>query len=134
MDPNNYDMASQLGGPSKSIAVFKGNIRPLHDRVIVREMNFGEMKTKAGLIIMSDDGKNHGIKPRWGKIYAIGHENKEEYKVGDWLLIEHGRWTRGYNVELPDEDEVVILRTVDTDGILAWQHEEPDSGWIGDIT
>ena len=59
MDPNNYDMASQLGGPSKSIAVFKGNIRPLHDRVIVREMNFGEMKTKAGLIIMSDDGKNH---------------------------------------------------------------------------
>ena len=134
MDPNNYDMASQLGGPSKSITVYKGSIRPLHDRVIVREMNFGEMKTHGGLIITSDDGKNHGIKPRWGQIYAKGHENKDEYEVGDWLLIEHGRWTRGYNVELPNEDDVAILRTVDTAGILAWQHEEPDQGHVGNLT
>ena len=30
--------------------------------MFVEEMNFGEMKTKAGLIIMSDDGKDRGIK------------------------------------------------------------------------
>lgn len=123
-----------MGGPPKAITVYKGHITPIHDRVIVRQMHFGEMKTKSGLILTSDDGKNHGIKPRWGKVYAKGHENVDEYNVGDWVLVEHGRWTRGYNMQLPDEEEVAVLRTVEADGILAWQSEEPDTAYISDLT
>ena len=32
----------------------KGSIRPIHNRVIVKNMNFGEQKTAGGIIITSD--------------------------------------------------------------------------------
>ena len=125
------ETVQMMGGPPKPVTVYKGHIRPIHDRVIVRQMHFGEMVTKSGLILGSDDGKEHGINPRWGKVYAKGHENKDEFNVGDWVLVEHGRWTRGFNMELPDEDEVAVLRTVDASGILAYQKEEPNVAYIG---
>ena len=125
------ETVQMMGGPPKPVTVYKGHIRPIHDRVIVRQMHFGEMVTKSGLILGSDDGKELGIKPRWGKVYAKGHENKDEFNVGDWVLVEHGRWTRGFNMELPDEDEVAVLRTVDASGILAYQKEEPNVAYIG---
>jgi len=122
-----------MGGPPRAITVYKGHIKPIHDRVIVRQMHFDEMVTKGGIILPSDDGKSHGVKPRWGKVYAKGHENKDEFEVGDWVLVEHGRWTRGYNMQLPDEEEVAVLRTVEAEGILAWQKEDPDNAYLGDM-
>ena len=55
-----------MGGPPRAITVYKGHIKPIHDRVIVRQMHFDEMVTKGGIILPSDDGKSHGVKPRWG--------------------------------------------------------------------
>ena len=55
--------------------MIKGRLTPIRDHVIVEEMNFGEQKTKAGLIILSDDGIDRGIRPRWGRVYAKGREN-----------------------------------------------------------
>ena len=126
---SNVDM-EDMGGPAKPVTIYKGHIRPLHDRVIVREMHFGEMKTQGGIILTHDDGKDRGIKPRWGKVYAKVHENKDEFEVGDWILVEHGRWTRGFNMQLPDEDEVCVLRTIDPTGIIGYQKEEPDMAYI----
>ena len=122
-----------MGGPPRAITVYKGHVRPIHDRVIVRQMNFDEMVTKGGIILPSDDGKSHGVNPRWGKVYAKGHENRDEFEVGDWVLVEHGRWTRGFNMQLPDEEEVAVLRTIEAEGILAWQKEDPDNAYLGDM-
>ncbi|SVB41876.1 uncharacterized protein METZ01_LOCUS194730 [marine metagenome] len=122
-----------MGGPPRAITVYSGHIKPIHDRVIVRQMNFDEMVTKGGIILPSDDGKSHGVKPRWGKVYAKGHENRDEFEVGDWVLVEHGRWTRGFNMQLPDEEEVAVLRTIEAEGILAWQKEDPDDAYLGDM-
>ena len=122
-----------MGGPPRAIPVYSGHIKPIHDRVIVRQMNFDEMVTKGGIILPSDDGKSHGVKPRWGKVYAKGHENRDEFEVGDWVLVEHGRWTRGFNMQLPDEEEVAVLRTIEAEGILAWQKEDPDDAYLGDM-
>ena len=133
MDFSNVDM-EDMGGPPKPVTIYKGHIKPLHDRVIVRQMHFGEMKTRGGIILGADDGKDHGIKPRWGEVYAKGHENNDDYQVGDYILVEHGRWSRGFNMQLPDEEEVVILRTIDVEGILGWQSETPDTGYVGDLT
>ena len=76
-----------------------GTLRPIKNRVIVSDMYFGEQKTKSGLIITADDGKTRGIYPRWGRVHAKGPENNEPYNVGDWILIEHGRWTRSVNID-----------------------------------
>lgn len=101
----------------------KGILKPLRDNVIVSNMNFGPEKTKSGLFIASDDGKTSGIHPRWGKVYAIGPE-QTEVKIGDWILIEHGRWTR--TVELEEENGSILeLRMIETKSILAISEEKP---------
>lgn len=105
--------------------IFKGKITPVLDRVIVTGMYFGEQKTASGLIIRDDDGSTRGIYPRWAQVHAKGHMNTDEYQVGDWILVEHGRWTRGF--KLDEGDGVIEIRMVEAESILGWQSEKPDS-------
>ena len=108
--------------------ITKGKLLPIRDHVIVEEMEFGEQISKGGIIIQSDDGKNMGVKPRWGKVYAVGHKN-DDVKVGDWVLIEHGRWTRGMNVE--DETGTLrVLRRVDKDAIMITSKKKPGDVYV----
>ena len=104
--------------------MIKGKVRPIHGDVLVTDMHFGETKTSGGIIIKSDDAQVHGIKPRWGKVYAKGLENNDPYNVGDWILIEHGRWTRKIKVEDPDDGEIEIQK-VEVESVIAWQNEKP---------
>lgn len=108
----------------------KGKVRPIRNRVIVSDMNFGETTTAGGIIIQSDDGKDRGIKPRWARVVSKGPENNDPYDVGDWILIEHGRWTRGFDVE-NDEGEVQTLRTVEAESILLWSDVQPAENLFG---
>ena len=108
---------------------FKGNLKAIGERVLVSDMYFGEQKTKTGLILRDDDGTTRGIYPRWGKVYSKGERNNDEYQVGDWILIEHGRWTRSVNMET-DTGEVE-LRMIDDTAILAYSKEKPDDVNIG---
>ena len=107
----------------------KGNLNPIGDKVLVRDMYFGEQKTKSGLILRDDDGTTRGIYPRWGRVYAKGPENKEPYEPGDWILVEHGRWTRGVDMEVDGQD--ITVRMVETESILAYSDEKPDDVNIG---
>ena len=104
-------------------------IKAVGNRVIVTDMNFGEQKTKSGLIITSDDGKTRGVYPRWGRVVVKGPKNNDDYEVGDWILIEHGRWTRGLNVEIAGEE--MTIRMVEAESVLATSNEKPDSLMIG---
>jgi co-chaperonin GroES (HSP10) len=103
-------------------------IRALHDDVIVTDMNFGEMVTSGGIVVQSDDAKVHGIKPRWGRVYCVGPE-QTEIKVGQWILIEHGRWTRA--VKIDDGEGEKNIHKVDVDCVLAWSDEKPTDFYIG---
>lgn len=103
-------------------------IRPLNKDVIVHDMDFGEIKTQSGIVIKSDDGKAHGIKPRWGKVYKVGPE-QQDVKEGQWILIEHGRWTR--KVKINDGDGEKEIQKVDVDCILAVSDERPNDAYIG---
>ena len=111
------------------LKVLKGDLKPIHDRVIVTDMHFGEQKTSSGLIISSDDASTRGIYPRWARVFRKGPENTETYNVGDWVLVEHGRWTRGFNVD--NGEEVNELRMVDPEGIIAWSTEKPQDVQFG---
>tara|TARA_B110000503_G_C6911366_1_gene314793 strand:- start:189 stop:566 length:378 start_codon:yes stop_codon:yes gene_type:complete len=100
-----------------------GKIVPLSDKVLISNMNFSGQKTFSGIIIPSDNGKVSGIHPRWGKVFAIGPD-RTDIKVGDWILVEHGRWTRSIEHEL-DTGEKVELRMVDNNAILIAADEPP---------
>lgn len=103
-------------------------VRPIHDHILVKDMDFGEMKTAGGIIIQSDNAKTHGVKPRWAQIYKIGPE-QTEYSVGQWILLEHGRWTRKFKIN--DGENIVEIQRVDIDAILATADERPDDFYIG---
>jgi co-chaperonin GroES (HSP10) len=104
------------------------NLQPLSDNVIVYEMSFEEQKTASGIVLRSDDGKTHGIRPRWAKVYAIGPEQKD-VTVGEWVLIEHGRWTRG--IKIDDGEGEKVIRKVDVAAILASSDQPCTDVYIG---
>lgn len=93
-----------------------GKIIPLHDKVILSDMNFGEMVTAGGLFIPSTDAKRSGVIPRWGKVFAVGPE-QVDVKVGEWVLMEHGRWSRTFEYENTD-GSITELRLADLNGMM----------------
>ena len=103
-------------------------VRAIHDDVIVHNMDMGEMKTAGGLIIQSDDGKAHGVKPRWAQVYCIGPKQKD-VDVGQWVLIEHGRWTR--KVKIHDGESEKEIQKVEVFSILAVSDQRPNDFYIG---
>ena len=102
--------------------VSDSDIHPIGKRVLVYKMRFGDIKTKGGLILLDDDGKEKGIHPRWGQVYAVGAK-QTDVQVGQWVLIAHGRWTRGMLVEKDSVKEEV--RMVDENDILLVSDMEP---------
>jgi co-chaperonin GroES (HSP10) len=99
------------------------DITPLKKRVLVSKMHFGETKSKGGIILIDDDGSEGGIHPRWAEVYAIG-KDQEDVKVGQWVMVSHGRWSRALKVK---KDNVELeVRMVDEDDILLVSDEEPE--------
>lgn len=105
------------------------NLQPLHDSVIVSDMKFDERISAAGIIIPNDDKKNSGIRPRWGRVYAIGPD-QTDVQVGQYILIAHGRWTRG--VKIGDVGGEKTIRRIDNDDILMISDEPINDDTMGD--
>jgi len=97
-------------------------IKPIKDHIIVRDMNFGTRTLSSGIIMLGDDAKTDGIRPRWAQVYSIGPE-QQDISVGQWVLVEHGRWTRGAKVQINDEE--ITIRRVDAKSIMLISDEEP---------
>lgn len=95
--------------------LYDTEVKAIKDHIIVADMDFGEQVTRGGIIRLEDDGKDTGIRPRWGKVYSVGPE-QEDVKVGEWVLVAHGRWTRG--MELVKNDKTITLRRIDNNDIL----------------
>ena len=100
----------------------RDQLKPLNDHVIVSDMNFDERLSIGGIVLVKDNGKSSGIRPRWGRVYAVGPDQKN-IKVGTWICVEHGRWTRG--IEIEDETGKVTLRRVDPKDIMMESDELP---------
>ena len=99
------------------------DITPLKKRVLVSDMHFGETRSKGGIILVDDDGSESGIHPRWAKVYAIGNK-QEDVKVGQWILVSHGRWSRALKVKKNNVE--LEVRMIDEDDILLVSEEEPE--------
>lgn len=100
------------------------NLLPLHDSIIVTDMNFGSRQLSSGIIMLGDDAKTDGIRPRWAMVFAVGPDQKE-VKQGQWVLVEHGRWTRGAIINMHDTE--LVVRKIDTNAILLVSDEPPEA-------
>lgn len=104
-----------------TVATYKAaSVHAVKDHVLVKGMEFAERITTSGIIIPSDNGKSSGIKPRWAEVLAVGPKQKD-VKVGEWVLVDHGRWTRGISIVVAGE--AIELRRVDVNDILCVDDE-----------
>ena len=93
------------------------NIRPLHDRVVVRRIE--DEKTSPGGIVIPDSATE---KPMQGEIVAVGNgkvlDNGEQrgldVKVGDKVLF--GKYS-GTEVKI-DGEEILVMREDDIMGVI----------------
>jgi len=104
-------------------------LKPLNDTIIVSDMYFGDRITQGGILLRNDDTTSRGIRPRWGKVYAVGPKQKD-VKVGQYIMIDHGRWTRGIKIE--DKTGELIIRKVDPKDVLLISDEPVNDDTIGD--
>jgi hypothetical protein len=106
-------------------------MRFFKDHIIVSDMKFDQRVTSGGIILMDDDKKSSGIRPRWAKIYGLGPEQDDpQLEIGKWILISHGRWTRGITVETPLGKQT--LRKVDPGDILLVSDEPMEDETMSD--
>ena len=93
------------------------NIRPLHDRVIIKRLD-NETKTASGIVIPD----NAAEKPDQGEILAIGAGKRDDsgkvipmdVKVGDRVLF--GKYA-GQTVKV-DGNELLVMREEDIMAVL----------------
>ena len=100
----------------------QGKITPIRDHILVEEMDFGERKTRTGIILPGDNGESRGIRPRWGQVYAVGHE-QQDIEEGQYVLVSHGRWTRG--VDVTNDNKTITVRRVDNKDVLLVSDDHP---------
>ena len=111
--------------------VVENDIVPLKKRVLVSDMHFGETKSKGGIILVDDDGTAEGIHPRWAKVYAVGNK-QEDVKVGQWILVAHGRWSRAFKIKRKEKGSAgdisveLEVRMIDENDILLVSDDEPE--------
>ena len=105
-------------------------LRALRDDVIVSDMHFAERMTNGGIWLRGDNSKVEGVRPRWGCVYAIGEEQRD-VAVGQYVLVAHGRWTRG--VDIVDARGVKsTVRRVDINDILCVSDEPVNDDYVKD--
>ena len=94
------------------------NIRPLHDRVIIRRME--EEKTSPGGIVIPDSATEKPVKGEVvavgnGKILDSGEVRPLDVKVGDTILF--GKYS-GTEVSV-DGEELLVMREDDITAIVS---------------
>jgi len=114
LKPNTQFLPGKLKGEPRVMAT---NIRPLHDRVIVRRVEEGE-QVRGGIII-PDTAKE---KPQEGEVVAVGEgkykddgtRQTPDVKAGDRVLF--GKYS-GTEIKI-DGEELLIMREDEILGIL----------------
>ena len=91
------------------------NVRALNDHILVTDMQFDQRQLASGIVLLNDDMKSVGIRPRWAKVYKVGPEQHDVHE-NQYVLVAHGRWTRG--VRIKDKGGEKTLRRVDPNDIL----------------
>lgn len=105
------------------------SLRALRDHVLVADMNFEGRQLSSGIFLLNDDMRTAGIRPRWAKVYAIGPDQRD-IQVGQWVLVSHGRWTRG--VKLEDSTGELTVRRVDPNDVLLVSDTTPADDTVSD--
>lgn len=105
---------------------------PIKNVVFVSDMESGNKLTRGGILLLDDNNKNEGIRERWARVYAVGPE-VTDLKKGDWVLLQHGRWTPGIKFEEADGTELKLWRIDYPDAVITIADDIPEGGRPDDV-
>lgn len=77
-----------------------------------------------GIILRDDNAKDHGIRARWAKVWRVA-EDIDYIQPGQWILVEHGRWTMTISVR-DNLDQEFQFHKIDPNGIMCVSDEQPE--------
>ena len=91
-------------------------LRPLPGRLYCKALETG-LRTSAGGIVLTDDNKATagvgGVRPRWFQVVNVNIDtNLDDIKIGDYVLVEHGRWSRRFSGTDIDHYSIVEEKAV----------------------
>lgn len=105
-------------------------IRPLKDIILGYQGDFGDQTTAGGIVIKSTAGTNEGVGPRWFCLYAVGENHTDTVSPGEWVLVEHGRWSEHIIIQdnslLKENGSYQQLWRLDPKCILAASETKPE--------
>jgi co-chaperonin GroES (HSP10) len=90
---------------------------------IFAQLETGERISRTGIVILDDNGKEQGIRPRWAKVWLVADDIKD-VAPGQYILVEHGRWTKTITIKDDDGSETKFQK-IDPNGILCVSNELP---------
>ncbi len=94
-------------------------IKAMRDKILAEMID--KPDEDAGVILLDDNMKEDGVRPRWFKCQAIGPE-VYDIKPGDYMLVSHGRWTR----EHATSGRKLVTRVIEADSVLGVQNDRPE--------
>lgn len=99
-------------------------LRALNNKILCRHIEKGQQTTSSGIILLDDDNTESGIRPRWMQVYAVGPDVTEITK-GQWIMVEHCRWTHGLSME--DHNGKFTVWSAEEEAVLLVSNEKPES-------
>jgi hypothetical protein len=60
--------------------------------------DFGIKQTTGGVFVNQSAGTTESMRPRWFKVTHVGPD-QADVSVGDSVLVENGRWSRGIDFD-----------------------------------
>jgi co-chaperonin GroES (HSP10) len=98
-------------------------LKALHNKILCHYIQKGQQTLASGIILTNDDGREGGIRPRWMQVYAVGPDVKD-IKEGQWVMVEHGRWTHGMTMR-DDDNKEFTLWGAEEEAVLLVSDNEP---------
>ena len=97
---------------------------PLGTKIIGKMVDgYVEKKTLGGLIIQDEDATVEAIRPRWFEVTHVGPD-QIDVAVGDWVLVEQGRWTSVLYFYQTNR-KVDYLFRIDEEGMIGTSNTDP---------
>ncbi len=107
-------------------------VKAMPGKVLVTDLERGS-RIINGIIIPDDNGKSEGIRPRWGKVYSVG-EGIDEITVGQWILIENGRWTRMLKIREDNGNQIQVWGVEWPQSVMLVSDEDPEMNIFSEFT
>ena len=98
-------------------------LKAIGNKILCHYIEKGQQLSRGGIVLIDDDNREEGIRPRWMQIYSVGPE-VTSVEPGQWVMVEHGRWTHGMTMR-DDNNEEFTLWGAEEESILLVSDDEP---------